>query len=418
MASAPLPHIAPPHAPAAGEPQRIPALDGIRGLAILLVLVHHYVATVDHGQLAPVAQAIVSMSAFTFVGVDIFFVLSGFLIGGIILRNGHEEGFLKRFYVRRAARLLPVYLLVVALYAIASPYLLSAPTPGGDYLVKGSGDALPLWTYLTYLQNVAMASSGQWGGIWLAATWSLSVEEQFYLFAPVLLLVVPRRHLAAVLIGLALLSPVIRIALIVITENWVASYVLLPARWDSLIVGILGALAFQSVEGRTWMAQRSAVLRGAFFVLGAAMLLMMVCGLPAKHPIMITLGLSVVALFGLSLIAVALTEPGSVVARAMRNRQLVWLGGISYGVYLIHHPMLSLVRWSYDGAKPRLDDLTSVLLTLLALALTLALATLSWRFFEKPILSRVQSSTHRGTPAHVASADTTAIAPGAIPRGT
>lgn len=369
---------------------RIAVLDGIRGLAILLVLIHHYIATLDQSARNPALDPLVHLAKFAFVGVDIFFVLSGFLIGGIILRNGRTLGFLKGFYLRRAARLLPLYFLVIGLYLLTVPLLLSSQTPGGSYMVGGVGEPLPLWTYLLYLQNFAMAGNGHFGGIWLAATWSLAVEEQFYLFAPLLLLAVPRQRLPVVLIGLVCLSPVLRIYFHLMAAGWIPGYVLLPARWDALLIGILGALAIETQTWRAWLLDNVSLVRKCCAYLGVCMGLMMLIGMAPEHPGMATFGLTLVALFALSLIGVCLLDSQSWLAKVLRARALVGLGAISYGVYLIHLPVLSMVRWVYDGARPRLADLTDLSLILIALAATLALAVLSWRYFEQPILSRVQ----------------------------
>ena len=146
--------------------------------------------------------------ALSWAGVDLFFVLSGYLIGGILIKHRDAENYFQAFYVRRAARLLPLYLVMVALYFALGPLLLASRTNAGAWLVHGPGPSIPVWGYLLYVQNLFVAQSGGWGGHWLAPTWSLAVEEQFYLIAPLLLRIVPvaqhRTRVSTVLIVAAI----------------------------------------------------------------------------------------------------------------------------------------------------------------------------------------------------------------------
>lgn len=152
---------------------RIPELDGLRGLAILLVVLLHYVKDGVTGTgiwyslgLAPLRLA--------GTGVDLFFVLSGFLIGGILLDVKTTDTYYRTFYLRRFHRILPVYFLWLLLFACGLAL--------ADPRVKGMfNQALPIWSYPLFLQNFAMAVQGTFGAQWLMVTWSLAVEEQFYL---------------------------------------------------------------------------------------------------------------------------------------------------------------------------------------------------------------------------------------------
>ena len=158
--------------------ERVSELDGVRGIACLLVIADHVIVSgLPHGILPG------RIVPWLIGGVDLFFVLSGFLIGGILLDNRSATNYFRAFWIRRIARIWPVYyLLVFSFFAVvvARPML---PWPWLDrFLLK---DAMPLWTYPTFLQNFAQGASGLDGGArWVASTWSLAIEEQFYLLLP------------------------------------------------------------------------------------------------------------------------------------------------------------------------------------------------------------------------------------------
>jgi peptidoglycan/LPS O-acetylase OafA/YrhL len=376
-------------APETGRTGRIAGLDAIRGLAILLVVFHHYITAPSGLDPESPGGRLIAMLSFGWTGVDLFFVLSGYLIGGIILRNGHQDGFLLAFYRRRAARLLPLYLVVLALYVIFGPLILSGASRAAQWLVVGNGEPIPLWSYLLYLQNFFIAAKLGWGGHWLAPTWSLAIEEQFYLIAPLLLLTVPRRHLVSVLIALIAISPVCRVLLMVGSGDALPGYVLLPARWDALFIGILGAYVVNRPDARGWLEANPRAIMQAFVGLGAVIAGMQACGFLAYNQLAYAIfGCTLIALFALSFIAVVLFVDNGFTRGLAQNRWLVQLGVISYGVYLIHQPMQGIVRLAYDQRAPRFLDITDAGVALAAAALTIIAATLSWRYLEQPILAR------------------------------
>jgi peptidoglycan/LPS O-acetylase OafA/YrhL len=338
---------------------------------------------------------VIAMLSFGWTGVDLFFVLSGYLIGGIILRNGHQDGFLLAFYRRRAARLLPLYLVVLALYVIFAPSILSGASRAAQWLVAGGGEPIPLWSYVLYLQNFFIAAKLSWGGHWLAPTWSLAIEEQFYLIAPLLLLTAPRQHLVRVLIALIAISPLCRVLLMAGSGNALPGYVLLPARWDALFIGILGAYAVSRADVRGWLEANPRAIMLAFGVLGAVIAGMQALGYLAYDQLAYAIfGYTLIAVFALSFISVVLFVDNRFTRALSQTRWLVQLGIISYGVYLIHQPMQGLVRLAYDQRDPRILDLADAGVTLTAAALTIIAAALSWRYLEQPILARsVPTST-------------------------
>lgn len=206
---------------------RVPALDGVRGLAISLVLWCHAMpgGLPNHPRLAWV----VKLGRFSWSGVDLFFVLSGFLIGGILLDAAASPAYFKTFYIRRAYRILPPYALLLAI----------------ALLVERGFAWLP--PYLFFLQNFWMAAKGYFGIPLLGVTWSLAVEEQFYLSLPLLIRYTPRRVLGGVLGLVVLCAPLLRsLAFHSFAGRALAAYVLMPCRADALCSGVLIALAYRT----------------------------------------------------------------------------------------------------------------------------------------------------------------------------
>jgi peptidoglycan/LPS O-acetylase OafA/YrhL len=161
----------------AQQERRVVELDGLRGLVTILVIVSHYFGEVPHGLRATMLG---------WLAVDMFFVLSGYLIGRLILERQQHANFFAVFYVRRFCRIMPPYLVTtVALFGLLA--LIRQPWVDADI-------RFPLWSYLSFSQNFFMISTGSIGAHWLAPTWTLAVEEHFYLVIPALVAFVPARR--------------------------------------------------------------------------------------------------------------------------------------------------------------------------------------------------------------------------------
>ena len=213
--------------------KRLPQLDGIRGVAIFMVLVWHLVC----GPLGA-AGSVLRLGA---SGVDVFFVLSGMLIAGILLDHRAASSYFRVFYLRRICRILPLYVVVLALFAALSS--------GGARWRWLFADALPLWTYATFTQNIYMGLHHTWGAHPLAPTWSLSVEEQFYLLAPFVIRFAPRAVIGCGVAAGLILAPLARWAFPGFHTD-----VMTPFRLDPLLFGVALALivrAPRAVNART-----------------------------------------------------------------------------------------------------------------------------------------------------------------------
>jgi len=355
--------------------KRIRELDGLRGLAILLVLIWHYLAC----QLQPAkGTALAYLSSalhLTWSGVDLFFVLSGFLIAGILFENKAAGNFFSVFYRRRICRIFPLYYTVLAGYFAARAAL-------GEHAHFGwlFGNPLPLWRFATFTQNILVAKAGFTGG-WLGVTWSLAVEEQFYLFLPLLIWVLPPRTIPVVLVALIAAAVALRAFL-----PGFVSFVGMPWRADSLLMGALLAYAVRRRDFADAVASKRWLLRATLGVLLIGNALLCTSAMANWSE---TGGAFVhfwLALFYSALLLLALVDTGGWLGRVLRNRALVWLGSVSYGVYMFHQIVLGFLHGTVGHAAPVLRDSRDALMTVAALLATLLLAALSYYGMERRIV--------------------------------
>ena len=222
--------------PPAGATTRVAAFDGMRGVACLLVVVSHYFG---HGY--SFSRLVEGSGA---VGVMMFFVLSGYLIGGILIDHRDSPSYFRTFYLRRAFRIFPIYYVVIGL----SPLAMAVCAWTAQYF--------SLWSYLTYTVNFSMAFSGEYGNALLVPVWSLCIEEQFYLLFPLLLYALPRHwRLERVLLVLIVLAVFCRCVLAGAGANELYGKMLLPTRMDALALGVLAAHVRRTPALRHWLSQ-------------------------------------------------------------------------------------------------------------------------------------------------------------------
>jgi peptidoglycan/LPS O-acetylase OafA/YrhL len=391
--------------------RRITELDGLRGLAILLVLYYHYV------QSSPLLPGFVAAAGrLTWSGVDLFFVLSGFLIGGILLDARESPNYFKAFYVRRAYRILPIYAVTLAAFWLIRA-LSQVEYNGNASLQWLFSRPFPWYFYATLSQNISMTYYGSLGPAWLGATWSLAVEEQFYLTLPFLIKYVRPRRLPYPLTIVILLAPLFRTLLrLFVTHGEVGTYVLMPSRADALMLGVLAAFFLRTESGSKalvagkkllyvtqavlfcgmlWMSLKPAALpdsqAAATAHLGSSVITAASIG--PWQPLWLftrtalsSLNYTWIALFYLCLLLIAITQPKSMLAGALRNPALISIGGIAYAAYLFHEPVLGLCYAWTRGTLPVITDFKTLLITFCSLLLTLGMAKLSWVYFESPLV--------------------------------
>jgi peptidoglycan/LPS O-acetylase OafA/YrhL len=331
---------------------RIAELDSLRSVAIGLVLVFH---------------ANEAWLPWGWAGVDLFFVLSGYLITSIVLKNGQTTGFLRQFYIRRGLRTWPIYYLLIGVLVLVSPFLVR------PFFWSG----LPY--VLTYTQNLP----GVWGpdsrfSAYVAHTWTLAVEEQFYLVWPLLVLAGGRRLVPALAVVCVCASVLARSKGV-----WFQS---LFSQADGLALGgWLAAIRLRERrvfgdEARRWFSILPVVLTLSVLATLGWRLGVRPGGGLREHPGMIVLAFN---LFWVSLLNLVLDWAGRPETGWLRFRPLTRLGVISYGVYLYHFPLVLLAHELSDalGYWTRLNEFR-----LVACILTIPIAALSWRYIERPLL--------------------------------
>lgn len=357
--------------PTSGKP-RIPELDGLRGVAVALVLVWHYLPCQlprDAGLLSSVLRRVLYLTG---SGVDLFFALSGFLIFGILLDERKTPGCLRTFYIRRACRILPVYLLLLGSFAALS---------ATDFLPQESrqwlfGNPLPLWSYATFTQNILMGMENTFGPGALSVTWSLAVEEQFYLIAPLVVLVAGRRGLVWLLPAMLVAGPVLRAM-----DPGFHTYVNTPWRADPLVAGGCVALIVRSEAAMAWVRSRRGLLLAAAACLAALVPLMIL-----KPGILGVFDLSWLALLYALVVLMAASGTAAPLSSFLRQAWWISLGRYSYAIYMFHQLVSGLLHGLILKQEPLIRGWPGALTTLAALVTTLMLAWLSFRYLESPFL--------------------------------
>jgi len=359
---------------------RIPELDGLRGLAIGLVLVSHFIGAVTVARPgSPLAYALVPLRL-CWSGVDLFFVLSGFLIGGILLDARDSTNYFRVFYTRRFFRIIPIY--AVLLLSVAVTMHLASAGVIGKY-ESVFLDPLPWPFFVFFLQNIGMSLRHVWGTFPLGVTWSLAVEEQFYLTLPLLIRFIDRRTLVRFMTAAIVAAPLLRTFFVHGgPANFFAWYTLMPCRADALLLGVLAAVVLREPRWRAALLSRRRwhLLAMAILFVGVAYLGWRA---PAHDsPLMVSVGFTWLALSYLSVLVYGLLFRESLLSRVLRWGWLRGLGIIAYGTYLFHEFFLGMIF----GRVPWVHSLQDFGLSMLTLVVTLLFCTLSWVYFEKPLV--------------------------------
>jgi peptidoglycan/LPS O-acetylase OafA/YrhL len=327
-----------------------PALDGLRGVAILLVFFGHL--------------AIPGFDDGGGVGVNLFFVLSGFLITTILLEELDRRGRIAvwRFYARRALRLLPALLVVVAVVA-------------GYTIVTGTESWPAVFSVLLYIGNWNRIAGGDTYVLGtLSHTWSLAVEEQFYIVWPLVLIVLTavvrdRRRLLVAFVVLAVAIVLWRTWLWETGASLSRVYIATDTRADALLLGAATAVAFTLGILRrprfAWVAIAGAALWAISVPSDSA-----AAALPGLRTFEVTASIVIAELAGVVLIARAVSAPWALLS----GRVIRWFGKVSYGLYLWHVPIIVML------------NIDTPVKFWTAIVLSLAAAAVSWRFVERPAL--------------------------------
>ena len=373
---------------------RVSQLDGLRGFAILSVLGLHYLNDSAHGPFGSFLYRFGCAFRLGWAGVDLFFVLSGFLIGGILLDARGAHNYFRVFYIRRLHRIIPIYFLWITLFV-----LIAILATGWVVHLLPMGQAgyrfIPL--YYLFLQNYIQLPFGSFIWVWLAAAWSLGVEEQFYLLAPPLIRFLSRRTLNILLVSVILLAPLLRVLVYVYLRGGAtAMYVWMPCRADSLAFGVLAAVFWRDGTIRRYYDSHPFAFKTSLAILVLAIPIFIKWLFDPYNIAMGLFGYSWLALLFTGLLLFCLLEPNGWWSTFLRTGFLREMGKLSYCIYLIHLAILHLAHRILLHALPRIYDLQGAAVSLLALVLTYIFATLSWTLFEHPLVRRGHSFTYKG----------------------
>ena len=338
----------------------MPQLDSLRAFAVLAVLCVHLVAR------PPRWLTVVPWAAF---GVELFFVLSGFLITGILLDGKAQMAagaspfwMLRQFYIRRFLRIFPVYYAMVFL----------------GYLIGLAGFTETLGWNLVYLTNLYIVMKGTWIGA-ASHLWTLSVEEQFYLIWPWIVLFVRKRYLLPTFVGMVLLA----IGYRVVSFDWLGEWqnVTPFASFDCFGAGALLALAKDRECSGDPRLRRTLCIIGLSFGVPLLVLALLWHGLRESIPGRLMMVNLAVTLLFIPLISGAANGFSGLPGQLLMQRPLRYVGRISYGIYIFHLPIAFLL-----GQSKWIDRLPHIIPhSLVLLTATLLAASFSWHFFESPI---------------------------------
>jgi len=350
-------------------PKHIPELDGVRGIAILLVMVYHFGTSTKPGGLLG------DVLGLGWIGVDLFFVLSGFLITGILLDPKGSPHYFPYFYIRRVLRIFPLYYLTILLF-----FNLVLPIAHRFNQLSYISISQQIW-YLLYLVN--------WYGGWghsivpFGHFWSLCIEEQFYLIWPVLIALSSRRTFLWICVALIVLSPVLRLTLGHNSPSPLFLYFVTPFRMEPIALGALIAIVWRQDQ----VAPLARLTMTWVWIPAVAILTFLCLYSQTTVPVgryMVRYGYTCIDLAFASLVflVVQAVRSGSPVG-LLRNSLLMKFGKYSYAMYVFHAPISQYIpKFLHFG--PRLARVGLALG--IGITVTYVLALISWRTIESPFL--------------------------------
>jgi peptidoglycan/LPS O-acetylase OafA/YrhL len=374
----------------------IPALDGVRGVAILAVLAHQL--CIDGYPMHRAVKDLLLPFEAGWLGVQLFFVLSGFLITGVLLETRHAQNYWSSFFMRRSLRIFPLYYLLLVLTFLVVPRLVDLPAA----MLAEHRDAAWYWLYASNWTALAHVK----GVETLGHCWSLSVEEQFYLLWPLVVRAVDDRGLARLCVGVAVASLLLRVGIRLAGLNPEIAYEITPARADALG---LGALAAVVVRRHDWLARLTPHLGRLMAASFALLAVTTVTGgwLSRINPITQTVGYTLLAVASALLIVqvtVNTARGGGRLVTVLSSPLLRRFGKHSYAIYVLHLPFHLFVV--HTLIAPRFSAMSQagflgVQLAYMVVAtfVLLLLGMVLYRVVEQPFLDLKRFFATRATPA-------------------
>jgi peptidoglycan/LPS O-acetylase OafA/YrhL len=366
---------------------RLPELDGLRGVAVLIVMAFHFSYFGCGTATGFWNRTYSSVTGLGWAGVDLFFVLSGFLITGILYDSRTNPRYYRVFYARRTVRIFPLYYVTLVMVFWIIPWTF-----------KRLGRSNPIYSTPLAAQMLAWSYLLNWGTVFpalgavttvIAHFWSLSIEEQFYFLWPLVVRMSMRRSLLFVCAALIVVSPVLRFAAYALHLPQ-AAYEFTFCRMDGLALGAILALAIR--DARNWaFVRRLAPYGMAFAVTGLAGVIAVVRSPGFGNIWMDTLGISFIALFFGSSLVKTLDLNGGLMRQVASWRFLRFFGKYSYCLYICHQPLILIlarlgVNANHLAVLLHGRFLAVVVVNFVALSASVLIALLSWNVLEKQFL--------------------------------
>lgn len=366
---------------------RIPALDGVRGIAVLGVMLMHF--SQKQAPVSAIARGAHHVLALGVTGVDLFFVLSGFLITGILLDSRGAENFFRAFYGRRSVRIFPLYYGYLAILFCAAIPLMKRFNVWGDMQTVYEVSRTQ-WIYWISGSNVLVARSGHFYTGFVDHFWSLAIEEQFYLFWPAVVYLVAPRRLPLACISLVALAVLSRCAFIAAGTWRLAPYTLTICRADALAVGALVAIAIRADSdalNRMTQLFRMLFWVSGFFYVGFFLLRIR---WSATNVIYEAIGKTFTATFFGAWIFLLVSASRWHNRGILASRPLRTLGKYSYGLYVFHVPIWLLTLRAMPAERlSRICASTAFVFSMqliIPFSISFIIAWLSWHLYEKRFL--------------------------------
>lgn len=359
---------------APGERGRIAFIDGLRGIAALLILQAHWIGIGVPAEYGTPLHWFKRAFVLSGSGVDLFFVLSGFLISGILIDHRTSPNLLRVFWIRRSLRILPLFAVFLAVFLLLSR--------GPDPLLAANSH--PFWAHALFLSNIWMAITNAWDASFLSMSWSLAIEEQFYLVLPFVVLGTPPRYLRGVAIATIVGTPFLRLAVWACSPASfsMAAHALMPCRADAFAVGLLIACEMRR-EKPFW----SSLPLSRLWLAGAGLALVL-AWLTVRNEwsgslIYCLVGYTALACFYGWCIVLSLRVAGA--AKVFAWPPLRWVGRHSYFIYLFHG-CVAIVTHHIAARWLDVQDWSAGMQLLAATLLLVTLSAASMRWFEGPLL--------------------------------
>lgn len=337
----------------------IRGLDGLRAFAIIFVVIHHSHFLTDHGSLYQLSEMLGN-------GVDLFFIVSGFLITNILLNAKGEKHFFKNFYLRRILRIVPLYYFILSLNFFIIPLI---NHPSLDKLKNAAA-----WPYWLFLSNYYIAAKGKFENGLIDLSWSLSVEEQFYIFWSTAVYLLGRKQLKKLSLAILIFCPILRFILLHQGVNNVAIHVMSITRMDTLMMGALLALILKDsiIRSRMYLLTLITSLGSFILLTNSSMTYTTI----ANYTL---IGIAYASVLGLAL------NGHSLILKVLEYKPFALIGLYSYGIYLFHNPIQKALREPISNflQKYSFEPIWGQLLFyFIVLIISVALSSLSFNFYE------------------------------------